>query len=72
LVDSARWRFEKRSVKGLRKPMPVAAFLASAASVTIQSIACVKICILGRCIVCCTTKVPGTPIKCGKKAVILT
>ncbi|HVS09820.1 MAG TPA: hypothetical protein VMS76_08085 [Planctomycetota bacterium] len=71
LVDSARRRVERKAGKGLRKPMPVAAFLANAASVTVQSITCWKICIFGRCIVCCTTKVPKVPIKCGKKVVIL-
>ena len=54
------------------RPMPVATFLSNAANISVDSITCVRICIYGFCIVCCTTMIPNAPIVCGKKVIIVT
>jgi hypothetical protein len=55
----------------VKLPIPVADFLSDAVALTIRTITCVQICIWGFCFVCCTTHIPGVPIWCGDKVIIV-
>lgn len=52
LLEAAR-RTAGRDARPGRLPMPVAAFLASAALISVDVLVCVRICFLGVCATCC-------------------
>ena len=51
--------------------MPLAEFLEDVAALTVETITCIRICILGFCFVCCTTKIPNLPVVCGEKVIVV-
>ncbi len=50
------------------RPMPVNRFLAQAAQIVIETVTCFRICFLGWCIYCCTTRWDG--LVCGSEVVV--
>jgi hypothetical protein len=52
LLEAAR-RTVGRGGRPGRLPMPIAAFLASAARISVQVLVCVRICFFGVCVNCC-------------------
>lgn len=69
LVQKALKRIGPGGKPPFRAPMPVAAFLSNAHFITVDTITCVRICILGFCFVCCTTVDPKR-IDCGSTVVV--
>jgi hypothetical protein len=70
LFELARRHLPKRRRSG-HGPLPLPEFLDHVAEVTVETITCIRICILGFCFVCCTTKIPNLPIACGEKVIVV-
>ena len=70
LFELARRRLP-RARRSFRGPMPLAEFLDDVAALTVETITCIRICILGFCFVCCTTKIPNLPVVCGEKVIVV-
>ncbi len=68
LVRRAERAAVRRAGGRAPRPMPVNRFLAQAAQIVIETVTCFRICFLGSCIYCCTTKWVG--LVCGSEVVV--
>jgi hypothetical protein len=71
LLDTARRRLTPSDSREPRFPLPVAEFMSDAAALTIRTITCVEICILGSCFVCCSDP-SGSEWFCGDRVIVHT
>ena len=71
LLDTARRRLTPSDSREPRFPIPVAEFMSDAAALTIRTITCMEICILGSCFVCCSDP-SGTEWFCGDRVIVHT
>jgi hypothetical protein len=71
LLDTARRRLTPSDSRDPQFPIPVAEFMSDAAALTIRTITCMEICILGSCFVCCSDP-SGTEWFCGDRVIVHT
>ena len=71
LLDTARRRLTPSASREPRFPIPVAEFMSDAAALTIRTITCMEVCILGSCFVCCSDP-SGTEWFCGDRVIVHT
>ena len=72
LLNTAARRAATGAARPPKLPVPVADFVSAAQGITVSTIICIQVCVLGFCFVCCQmAHFPGQWV-CGKQVVVKT